>query len=133
MKFVILVGCLVLAGCNLGAEGVSPTPMLKGNIKHFGMPPWQVVTYDNEKVTHGILVAVDGSIKPEEKTVYISKKSQFVYKDGTKIRNSQGNYLYWNENGKIINHKLVEIPKEMIFTVNGLPIDNKATLKLKNI
>lgn len=133
MKIIVLLPLVaILTGCLQSHQPVSTIPMIQGELKHFGMPPWQLVNYDNEKLLHGAMVVVDNELVKEEKTVYINEKSQFTYKDGTRITSGSGNYLYWNNNGQIITKNLKVIPKDMVFSVAGRPMRSNEPIKLKN-
>lgn len=97
-----------------------------------GDGPWQVVTYDDKKVTHETL-ALDGkSVTTRSETVYVSNKSQFVYRDGTPIQTHDGKYIYWNKDGWVINRHLQIVREDQVFVVEGKPMQVRTAMKLRD-
>lgn len=118
-----------LAGCKAQQSGVSQIPLIDESL---GEGPWQVVTYDNRKVFHETL-ALDGkTVTTRSETVYVSNKSQFVYRDGTPIQTHDGKYLYWNKDGWIINRFLQVVPEDQVFVVEGKPMPIRTAMKLRD-
>lgn len=130
MKTILLIILCITAGCGGKAQvGVNSFPMVD---KSFGDGPWQLVTYDDDKIFYEEVLLENKNIKVSSKSVYISNKSQFVYKDGTPIQTYSGNYLYWNKQGYVINKELQIIPEDLLFIVSGKPMPRNTPIKLRN-
>lgn len=133
----IATTAFMLSGCEQRvSEGVA-TPMITADYLDFGIgePPWQVVTYDGDKVE--IIVSYlkeEGDLKltNENRSVYVNEKSQFVLKDGSRITAYTGNFIYWNKDGYIINRELQIMPKPLVFTVNSRPMQEGTPMMLRH-
>lgn len=120
---------LVLAGCNKEQRGVSQYPMITSEI---GEGPWQVVTYEGDKILHET-IALDGrSVVVRSESVYISNTSQFVYRDGTPITTYDGKFIYWNKDGLVINRNLTVVPEDQVFIVGGKPMHRNTAIRLRD-
>jgi len=97
-----------------------------------GKGPWQVVTYSGKKVTHDTIALDQKKISVKSRSVYLNHKSQFVYVDGTPIETYNGNYIYWNKDGYVINKNMSIVREDTIFLVDGISMHNNTAMKLKH-
>jgi hypothetical protein len=126
---ILTITVFALTACEKQRQGVSKYPMI---LEDLGSGPWQIVTYEDEKVFHET-IALDGrSVAVRSESVYISNKSQFIYRDGTPITTYDGKYLYWNKDGLVINRLIEVIPEDQVFVVNGKPMQVMTAMKLRD-
>lgn len=127
-KFIAIAGVALIAACGGSNTTVRNIPMITEAV---GEGPWPVVTYDDVSVMKES-VQLDGSkFQARSEMVYINKKSQFVLRDGSPIRDFSGRYMYWNDQGLIINMELQVIPENIAFSADGKPLPVGTPLKLK--
>lgn len=127
-----MVAVIFLQACITETEQISAIPMLgKDIVESFGEPPYKLVTYNNEDVSLQIIQIQNGDLSSTLKAVYVNELSQFVFSNGERIKNNSGNYLYWNNQGYIINNKVKKILKSSVFIVNDKPLSDSVPLKLK--
>lgn len=129
LTLVLAITVFALAGCDKEMQGVSQYPMISDDL---GNGPWQIVTYEGEKVYHET-IALDGrDVAVRSESVYISNKSQFIYRDGTPITTYDGKYLYWNKDGLVINRLIQAVPEDQVFVINGKPMHVGTAMKLRD-
>jgi len=129
LTLAIAISVFALLGCEESSQGISQYPMISDDL---GNGPWQIVTYDGEKVYHET-IALDGrGVAVRSESVYISNKSQFIYRDGTPITTYDGKYLYWNKDGLVINRLIQAVPEDQVFVVNGKPMHVGTAMQLRD-
>lgn len=129
MGWLVVALGVLLAGCGDEPRGVSQYPMISPD---FGEGPWQVVTYQGDKILHETVALDNGHVVVRSESVYINNSSQFVYRDNTPIRAYDGGRLYWNRDGWVINRRLQIVPEDRIFVVNGRPMQPGTPMKLRD-
>lgn len=120
MKHVVWVGCLIaLYGCGFGGTAKeSALPMLNTT-----GGPWPVESYEGDSVQfEQVSLNENHTVEKKTSTVYISAKSQFVFRDGTPIKTVQGDSLFWNDAGHVITRELKRIPENTVFTLHDKPL-----------
>lgn len=118
----------LIAGCQDNSPQVSAYPMINEGL---GEGPWQVVTYEGDKVLHETINLDGASIVVRSESVYVDSKSQFVYRDGTPVKTYDGASVYWNNAGQIINRELQVIPEDQLFVVNKRPMARNMALRVR--
>ncbi len=100
--------------------------------EHDGRGPWQVITYSGDEVKQQLVHLDAKDISTRSESVYLSNKSQFIYRNGEPIKAFGGNLFYWDDRGNIINQQYQIIPEDEIFVVNGRPMPKRTAMMLKN-
>jgi len=127
-RLIFGVIVMLLFGCGEKNNGTSSFPM---PLTGLGEGPWQIETWNGDKVVHET-IALDGDgVVVRSQSVYIDKSSRFVYRDGAPIKTYNGNHLYWNKDGFVINKALTIIFEDEIFIVNGKPMKPRTAMRLK--
>lgn len=121
---------LFLPGCTERQQAVSNIPMID---RRLSGERWQLITYQKEKITHETAVLENGKIIVKTEAVYVDKKSQFVYQNGKPITTYNGEYIYWNRDGQIINKHLKVISEDQVFIVNGKPMKSHSAMRLRDL
>jgi hypothetical protein len=127
---IVALLVLLLPGCAEPVQPASFIPMVK---KPSGQGPWQVVTYDNERIIHDDVKLLDGRIEQTAQTVYIAHNSQYVYKNGDPIVTYANDTLYWHSHGEIVNQAMKVIPEFAVFKVKDNPMPRHTAMMLKHI
>jgi hypothetical protein len=134
MKLKSILGSVLLLsmllGCKEAPKGISHYPLITEDM---GAGPWQVVTYSGEKIIHETIQLDGRSVVVRSESVYISNKSQFVYRDGSPITNYKGEYLYWNVDGQVINRELKIISEDQVFIVGGKPMKPNTPIQIRDL
>lgn len=125
---VFLAGVVTLSGCGGEKQTVSNIPMITEAV---GVGPWQLVTYHDERVMKETVHIDDGRFATRTEPVYINNKSQVIFRNGERIRDFDGGFLYWNDNGNFINMDLHVISESLVFSANGKPLPVGTALKLR--
>lgn len=121
---------LILPGCKEAPKGISHYPLITADM---GAGPWQVVTYSDEKIIHETIQLDGRSVVVRSESVYISNKSQFVYRDGSPITNYKGQFIYWNIDGQVINKDLELVSEDQLFVVGGKPMRPNTPIRLRDL
>lgn len=129
LAFLLALAIFLLPGCGNDRPGISRYRMINTAI---GIGPWQIVTYEGDKVYHETIALEGGGVVVQSRSVYVSSKSQFIYKDGTPITTYDGKYLYWNDEGWVINRNIEIVSEEQVFIVNGKPMPPQTAMRLRD-
>lgn len=93
--------------------------------------PFQLVTYDEERVEREIVVIENNSIYSLPRAVYMSTTGKLVYKDESPILTFKGEEIYWNEQGIFLSTSGRRVNKSEILSVNGKPLPEGTALMFK--
>lgn len=126
--FGLLCLATILVGC--GNDSPEPTSHRRMVDARLGEGPWQVVTYDGQRVTRDTVVLDDDEVVIRTSSVYVNNESQFTLRDGTPIKIFTGDDIFWNSEGDVITRKLQQVPEYLVFSLEGKPLPENAALTL---
>lgn len=95
---------------------VMPVPPGKG--------PFQLSTYNEERVEREIIIFENGKPYSQTKAVYLDMNGRFVFKDGSPILTYKGEAIYWNTQGIIIADSYRIVDEDELFSIAGKPLVN---------
>lgn len=108
----------ILTACNSQTTTLSNLPAIP---KAEGEGPWRVVTYEGEPIKKDVLSFSDIGLAIDNKDVYLSTGSQFVFKSGDAIKTFDNKNIFLNIQGIVIDSNLNAISKDHLFkTSTGL-------------
>ena len=97
-----------------------------------GTGPWQITTYSNSRVEREVIKVENGQAYIIPKAVYLNIHGQFVFKDNTPILTSQGEIIYWNEDGMLLTPSGERWTKGALFSIEGRPVANTEAFLFKS-
>jgi hypothetical protein len=92
---------------------------------------WQVTTYDDVPIT-AMVIEVYPQYKQLYKKVYLNFRSQFVFADGSGVT-LQGEPLFWNRAGDVVDYNYNTINESSIFYINGKGVKPHTAMTLKQL
>jgi hypothetical protein len=123
LKAAVISILTLVIGCSDKGGYVSNLPML-ANLDYDNKRIWLVTDYNSKPITHYTVEFENSRVKTKSNQVYVNQHSQFVMKDGTPITDFEGNYLYWNEQGYVINKHIKVIDKARLFRLSKSKVSN---------
>lgn len=97
-----------------------------------GGGPWQVITYQEERVEREVVKFENGEVYSVAKAVYMDSNGRFVFKDGEPIQTISGDDIYWNSQGLLITSRGRLISKSRYFSINGVPAEDNEALMFRD-
>lgn len=121
-----LITCaLFIMGCSQGSK-ISTTSMLPPLT---GEGPWQLVTYDNQRLEREVVEYDNGQVYATARAVYMNEFGKLVFKDGEPITTYDGHELYWNNKGRLLTSAGQFAKKSRLFSIAGKPVhDGRAIM-----
>ena len=89
-----------------------------------GEGPFQIITYDEQRVEREVVSLEEGNVISQAKAVYVDINGRFVFIDGSPIKSYLGEDLYWNNQGIILSDAGRIVDKEEVFTLASKPMKN---------
>lgn len=124
----LLIGLIILSACS-DSPTFSTTTM--------AMPsggPFQVITYDERPVERELIEHFDGENISITKSVYLSRRGQFIFKNEAPVTLWSGEHLYLNSDGQIVSDGSPNriVGESEVFSQDGKPVPDGTALTILN-